>query len=695
MPDSDFQQYALRGSHEAFRRLVERHMDGVHSAAVRVLGGRRDMAEDVAQAVFALLARKAARLPPAIIPAAWLHRQTVRLSLNVLRSEIRRERREQKAAEFHPMAMNENPQEADWSQVMPQVDQALLALSEADRQALVLRYIDQRELSEIGTALGLSTAAAQKRISRALEALRNRLTRRGVTLLSATALGVMLSDHAVQAAPAQAAATAAAKALSSMASAASASAGSGAAGNFTSFLMVMTTAKAFSIGALLGLLTGGGWIATRPSSAFPGQRSQIVQAPRNGASLLPGQVPDRFSIPHDPAHTGAALMARVTAVLREPNTGLSYLKIQAILAETDKNLFPEFLKLAATELEIGQRIRVLFPFAQVWGSADGPAAMMAFRHLRIEPDQGFTGVLPDLAYQKWQEVSPAAARQWLVEHQNDKDFEDLMPTLIGDVAGSLVEKSESAVLQWAASLEGEDYREAALGGLWGRFAYSNDTQDHADDLRRLFDTFEGLSDKSLARLAVKSCAERWGSFRAEEFLKVLQSAEPSELSYQAALIFAGQEKQHFTTLSGGGSADVKNLMERADTALRLSGDRPPGEVAKAIIDQLHNIPPEMLSWALPKMNGAGYDDTILHAARAALNQEKSTYSLNTIPQRVALDWAAHLSDPSRRDPLIVGLYQQWLQKADPITRAQAEAWPEKSGWPADLQEVLKKAKAGL
>jgi hypothetical protein len=114
-----------------------------------------------------------------------------------MRGEQRRRARERQAVEMN--ALNE-PTEADWRQLAPVLDEAMDELDEAERDALVLRYFEQRELRAVGAALGVSDDTAQKRVSRALHKLREHLSRRGVRS-TASALPIVLSANAVQAAP--------------------------------------------------------------------------------------------------------------------------------------------------------------------------------------------------------------------------------------------------------------------------------------------------------------------------------------------------------------------------------------------------------------------------------------------------------------------------------------------------------------
>lgn len=194
--------YEVSGSEASFREIVERYLPLVHSAALRMVNGDTHRAQDIAQTVFADLARKARALNPNAVLANWLWTATHHAAANVIRREQRRARREQTAAydqELNTMPATET--EHDWEQLRPALDQALAELPSADRDAVLLRYFKQRELRAIGQILGLSEDAARKRVSRALDKLHGVLIRRGVTL-SATALAATLSAHAVTAAPA-------------------------------------------------------------------------------------------------------------------------------------------------------------------------------------------------------------------------------------------------------------------------------------------------------------------------------------------------------------------------------------------------------------------------------------------------------------------------------------------------------------
>ena len=98
------------------------------------------------------------------------------------------------------MSANDPNPEPSWEQLARCLDHALNQLNPADRDALVLRYLKRQDLRAVGAAFGVGEDAAQKRVSRALEKLRNSLSRRGVAL-TAVALASALAAENGAAAP--------------------------------------------------------------------------------------------------------------------------------------------------------------------------------------------------------------------------------------------------------------------------------------------------------------------------------------------------------------------------------------------------------------------------------------------------------------------------------------------------------------
>jgi RNA polymerase sigma factor (sigma-70 family) len=190
-------QYGEAGSESAFTELVNRYIGLVYATAARQLEDP-DWARDVTQVVFTDLARKARSLSSRVVLAGWLHEATRFAAAKVVRAERRRRAREKEAMAMHAPAPESAP---DWDLLSAVLDSAIGELSTIDRDAVLLRFFERRDFQAVGTALGVSEEAAKKRVSRALERLRVRLRRRGVTL-TGTALAVALTGGAMQSAPA-------------------------------------------------------------------------------------------------------------------------------------------------------------------------------------------------------------------------------------------------------------------------------------------------------------------------------------------------------------------------------------------------------------------------------------------------------------------------------------------------------------
>jgi len=269
--------YATGGVDAAFTELVQRHTNLVYSAALRQVGSPEAAAE-IVQNVFLGLARGAKALVPRFAEeasiAGWLCRSTCNLSHNFRRDEFRRQSRQRTVMEQLLTTPDDAP---DWERLCRVLDDAMAELSDSDYDLLVLRFYKSLNYRAVGAAMNLSDDAAQKRVSRALERLRELLSRRGLRT-SAAALSVAIAGNAVHAAPAGLAVAISSSALASSATSSSTLiAGTKA--------IAMTTLQKSLITATVAILVGVEICQVRQASQLRGQ----VQALQQQQAPLVGQ----------------------------------------------------------------------------------------------------------------------------------------------------------------------------------------------------------------------------------------------------------------------------------------------------------------------------------------------------------------------------------------------------------------------
>jgi len=285
--------YVERGSEEAFRALVERHSGMVHGVARRI-ACNEPLAEEITQAVFVVLARKAATLRPKTVVAGWLHRTARFVALEAIRRERRRLEHEERLMQI------EHNYAPVWAQMAPHLDEALEHLGTTDREAVVLRFLEQRSFAEVALALRTTEAAAKMRVGRALDKLRSAFVRCGV-IVPPAALVAALDAHGATTAPATLVASVTTSALAH-----SGAAESSLSGLAKGALMLMTWNKVkIGVVAVVVLLLLGGsgltvwkWQSRNPASGpvalrsfepMAGEWEGTFTLSRDGSVLLDNQ----------------------------------------------------------------------------------------------------------------------------------------------------------------------------------------------------------------------------------------------------------------------------------------------------------------------------------------------------------------------------------------------------------------------
>jgi RNA polymerase sigma factor (sigma-70 family) len=327
--------YAEHRSELAFAELVRRHVDFVYSAALRMVCDSH-LAEDVTQGAFIALAKNAAQLTDRPVLSGWLHRTAQNIAAQTVRTDVRRRAREQEAVVMNELLSTERDE--SWEHLAPHLDAALGELSEPDRDAVLLRYFEKKSAQEMAERLGISDEAAQKRVSRAVERLREFFAKRGVTV-GASGLAVAISANAVQAAPVGLAATI---------SIAASFAGTTITTTATAIAIktiAMTTLQKTLISVTVAVLAGAGIYEVRQNSQLRDQ----VQTLQQQQAPLPEQV-EQLQRERNDATNQLALMTEETVNAKNNRNELLELRGQVGALQRQINEANEKSRIAEDKL---------------------------------------------------------------------------------------------------------------------------------------------------------------------------------------------------------------------------------------------------------------------------------------------------------------------------------------------------------
>lgn len=400
-------RYVEARDERAFGECVQRHVDLVHSVALRRLNGDAHSAADVTQQVFTALARQAAGLARGVVLPPWLYTTTRHLCANFVRTEQSRRTREREAHTMNELHAT-TPSAAEWERLRPLLDDVIDELGESDRSAVLLRFFARRPFAEIGASLQVSEDAARMRVDRALEKLRTALTRRGIVSTGA-ALSALLTHNAVLAAPAGLSALATGAALSSSTAASA-----------LTFMALTKLHVALGV-AVLGSFFAGVLVTKysardvlQPNLRSPGH-TDANGAPRSGSPMAPSNlshggtgVPRRGDSPTLPPAARGQLQAETAVALQIPSVPEKYFALISILQRLTTDNWQEVLTAFVEERKLtGLAHSEAFElFARRAGEVVGKEAVSLFLGNRniSSANQALMG---------WASKSPAEALQWL------------------------------------------------------------------------------------------------------------------------------------------------------------------------------------------------------------------------------------------------------------------------------------------
>jgi len=424
-------QYLETQSEAAFAELVKRHLNLVYFAALRRLGGDAHAAADVAQEVFIILARKAWKLCGHPSLTGWLY-STVNYQVSALvRTGRRRQIREQKFQTLQEVSSTTESL-ANEETLRPVLDEAILQLNQDDREALLLRYFEGCPFAELGSKLGLSEAAAQKRVERAQEKLRKLLGQQGFTSASA-ALAATMASESLLAAPNGLTATIASTAAASI----------GPTSSLTlAFIQIMSTTK-LTLGAI-GLLALAALLGT---TAVGVAALQFHEAERQKEMLVNGRAEfaadqARLHQLHQEANNAEKgvlnlkkAVARASSRLAQVSRSASgrprpsgtprqmaqeffaaFPEARALLLQVGKaqiqvNYGPFFKSSALSPAQIAQFIDAT---SQVWSENVNLTATSVTPAVRLPPEDVLRSILGDQGYQQLQDYTQIMPVYWVV-----------------------------------------------------------------------------------------------------------------------------------------------------------------------------------------------------------------------------------------------------------------------------------------
>ena len=436
---NNLSEFATTQSEGAFRKVVT-EFGGLVLASAQRRTDDPQLAEEIAQNVFAVMARKAEQLSKHQSLAGWVFTTTRLESAKALRGRRRHRRKLQAlAAEINQGTDMSDEELEHWREALPHLEEGLDRLSDTDRDAVLARFFENKTFGQIATETGRSEAACKMRVHRSLEKLRGWMANRGVTL-SATAIATGLGAEWTQAAPA----ASIINSISTNAVAAAPTLGTGTI--FTNTLLTMNAAKSASIAVATVLVAAAIPLAIQQSKAnrLESEFSQLgtprpfesdkpplnaLGKPSAITRSNPGmQMLRDASLPKDPEDLTAVLVGAV----EEQNLG-ALMRAMVALDRMDQAEISELItKISESDMHLGKKQaarRMLIAFMDT-DETDGAALL----DKALDSDiQLFHTLRNRLA--RWAENDPKGAADWI---QSNRDNPKLKVSTGSNPVGDLI-----------------------------------------------------------------------------------------------------------------------------------------------------------------------------------------------------------------------------------------------------------------
>lgn len=473
------ESYTRSHCEQSFRKLVERHLRLVLGCAFRVTGDRQ-LAEEVAQKVFVVLANKAARFRPDVTVGAWLHRATVFEATRARRGEIRRKRKlEAYSRHMSTRAPKDAFENKQWNDALSVLDEAIDRLPRSSRMVIVLRFFEGRNYRDIGARVGKSEEATRKQITRALQRLSAAIRREG-PIVPVALLCVGLADATKY--------TARANFVSSVSSVALSETASGTLAWLTMNKITLTIIFLAAIPlALQGLKHRSLAREVRiEREALARTRESIssnfsVLAPRRGMNRSP----------RSEASVLLELATQIQARRRNPDEARSLFAAVSLIRLLEVSTLPRALELIRRSSDGDTQLHLYEALFDHWASLDAIEAMRHAEQIRWisgrivglegvfrawvknDPEAALAAVsnanvgyrsrwrIRESATQVFVVSNPRAAAQYLTTMEQGPARETFLTTLASGWSRTDVD----AVIQWAEGLEDQRDRESAISSF--------------------------------------------------------------------------------------------------------------------------------------------------------------------------------------------------------------------------------------